>query len=125
MISSHDAPKETMSAMDWVRPGPQPQVTRLSLMLLALVANVDCFGMTVPLDSLIHVEEIGGGGEFPKLAEAIVARVELRGLLDDIATHSTQMSPSTLIGGRLHSASEKSDQFTVSFQLICRFGFHG
>jgi len=36
-------------------------------MLLALVVNVDYFGMTVPLDSLIHVEEIGGCDEFPEL----------------------------------------------------------
>jgi hypothetical protein len=47
------------------------------LFILALVANVDCSGMTVTLDPFINIEEIGGYGEFPKLAEAVVSRVEL------------------------------------------------
>ena len=116
----------------WYRPDTEgrsvlvkPQAGSLSLMLLALVTDVDYFGMTITLDSFIHIEEVGGGGEFPKLAEAIVPRVELRGLLDDIAAHRTQMSPPTIVGSRLKSASEKSDQFAVSLQFIGRFGFPG
>ena len=55
----------------------QPQVRRLFLGLLALVADVDCFRMPVTLDSFIHIKEVNGHGEFPKLGEAVVPRVEL------------------------------------------------
>ena len=51
--------------------------------------------MTVNLDSFIHIEQLGGGGEFPKLAIAIVPGIKLRGLFGDITAHSTQMGPST------------------------------
>jgi len=58
--------------------GPRhPLVRRLFLGLLALVADVDCFRMPVTLDSFIHIKEVNGHGEFPKLGEAVVPRVEL------------------------------------------------
>lgn len=81
--------------------------------------------MTVALDSFIHIEELGGYGEFPELAEAVVARIELWGLLGDISAHSTQMSPPTIVGSRLKSTSEKSYEFGISFEFICCFGFDG
>ena len=43
----------------------KPQAGSLFLMLLALVADVDYFGMTITLDSFIHIEEVRGCGEFP------------------------------------------------------------
>jgi hypothetical protein len=33
--------------------------------------------MTVTLNSFIHIKEVGGCGEFPKLGKAVVPRVEL------------------------------------------------
>jgi len=65
------------------------KVRSLFLGLLALVANVDFSGMTVTLDPFINIEEIGGYGEFAKLAKSVVTRIKLWGLLDNITAHST------------------------------------
>jgi len=81
--------------------------------------------MTVALNSFIYIEQFNGCSEFPKLTKSVVSRVKFRDLLSDITTNSTQMSPPTLVGGRIKGVSEKRYQFGISFQFICRFGFDG
>ena len=99
------------------------KLRNLFLGLLSLGANIDCSGMTVALDSFIHLEEIRGNGKFPEFAESVVARVEFWGLLGDTTARNTQMSPPTIVGTRLKSTSEKSYQFGISLEFISCFGF--
>jgi len=101
------------------------EVSNLFLGLLALVANVDCSGMTVTLDSFIHIEQVNRLCEFAKLAKSVVTRIKLWGLLSDITAHSTQMRPPGLVGSRIKGVSKKRYQFGISFQLVCRFRFNG
>lgn len=81
--------------------------------------------MAVALHPFIHLEKVDGLCQFSQFTEAVVSRVEFRGLFGDITPHGAKMRPPAFIGGRLNSSSNKINQLCVSLQLERALLFHG